>query len=74
MQQINQFGQVVTLIHLAIVVQGDKRRLACMPGLAELHETTGHPSMQRSDDPRAVTCPACKRSALFVEATARYGR
>lgn len=42
-------------------------RIACMPNMTEFHETPYHPHYQRTDDIRAVTCPACKNSLAFKE-------
>ena len=61
-QQILPTGATVTLIHLTVLVDGTWC-LACMPRLRDLHATPGHPNYQRTDDVRAVTCPACKRAA-----------
>lgn len=65
---ITQTGQTIILIHL---MHGG--RVACMSGLTEMHETTGHPTIQRTDDPRAVTCPMCKRSSVFLSERSKYG-
>jgi hypothetical protein len=32
-----------------------------MPNMSEFHLTPYHPNYQRSNDLRAVTCPACKK-------------
>ena len=69
MDQISATGQIITLVHLEA-----NGKIACMPGMAELHATMYHPAVHRSDDPRAVTCPACKKSTVFVESLKRYQR
>lgn len=58
--QILPSGRTVTLVHLVVPVNG-AWRIACMPGLADLHQTAGQQNYQRTDDIRAVTCPACKK-------------
>ena len=64
MDQLTQYGKVITLVHF--VHQTSPERIACMPGMEDLHKTDHHPSVQRSDDYRAVTCPACKRTEVFM--------
>lgn len=71
-------GDVVTLIHfthemLLPPMEGDglplvQERIACMPNMTEFHATKHHPNYQRSNDTRAVTCPACKKSEVYREA------
>ena len=46
-------------------------RIACMPNMTEFHQTMYHPNYQRTDDYRAVTCPACKKSEAYKEAMER---
>lgn len=71
MEQVGKFGQVTTLIHY--VFQTDPERIACMPSMAEFHATPHHLNYLRSNDRRAVTCPACKRSAVYGEDKSRHG-
>ncbi len=64
MDQIGADGRVTTLVHLMHNISGEWR-VACMPNMVEFHRTPYHPEVTRTDDRRAVTCPACKRSAIF---------
>lgn len=66
MQQITDSGKTFTLVHF--VFQTLPERIACMPDCTELHATGNHRAHQRSDDYRAVTCPACKRTDIFKRA------
>ncbi len=61
LQQILANGQVVTLIHLALLDETGRYYIACMPGVRELHATPQHPAFQRSGELGAVTCPMCKK-------------
>lgn len=63
MEQLNALGQTITLIHY--VFQVDPERIACMPHMQEFHSTKYHPNYQRTNDPRAVTCPACKATGEY---------
>ena len=63
MEQIDQSGQFITLIHY--VYQTDPERVACMPNMTEFHLTPYHPAVQRTNSKDAVTCPSCKRSQIF---------
>ena len=79
MEQVGPQGQVTTLVHFtreAVVPPGDGAPegppvsgwcIACMPNMREFHRTLYHPSYQRSNDVRAVTCPACKKTTTFQE-------
>lgn len=67
MDQILATGGSVTLIHYTHAVGGNWR-IACMPNMVEFHVTLYHPNYQRSDDVRAVSCPACKKTAAFTGA------
>lgn len=64
MQQIDERGNMIEVVHFAHVADG-KERVACLPNMAELHQTQHHPNYQRSGEPRAVTCPACKRTDAY---------
>lgn len=66
MDQITVSGQIINPIHF--VFQVGPERIACMPNMTEFHTTPYHRSYARSNDPRAVTCPACKKSTPFAEA------
>lgn len=70
MDQLLAAGGVITLIHFCSAIDptgnGDEDwRIACMPSMKEFHQTPFHPAQTRSNDTRAVTCPACKKSAAF---------
>lgn len=77
MEQVLYTGNAITLVHLVSEVltppldeepEGPPTRgwrIACMPRMEELHQTAYHPNYQRTDDPRAVSCPACKESLAF---------
>lgn len=65
MEQIGAHGQTITLIHY--VYQVDPERIACMPNMIEFHSTPYHPNYQRTNDARAVTCPACKRTEAYKQ-------
>lgn len=71
MQQIQSGGTIITAIHLCFIDNG-KVHIACMPGLEEFHRTMYHPAYHRSNDYRAVTCPACKRSTTYVSQAATH--
>lgn len=64
MDQLGYRGQSTTLVHFSQVGEAGER-VACMPGMTEFHLTPHHPNYQRSNDPRAVTCPACKRTDAY---------
>lgn len=68
MEQISSNGQLITLIHFTYTVGlGEDWRIACMPNMTEFHQTPYHPNYQRSNDTRAVTCPACIKTSIFKE-------
>ena len=60
MDQVNEKGATITLIHFTFSLE-NRWRIACMPGKVDLHTTEGHENYHRSNDIRAVTCPVCKR-------------
>ncbi len=76
MDQLRPDGSTITLIHFTHEVDGvptgkedlpgKEWRIACMPGMVEFHQTNYHPNYHRSNDVRAVTCPACKKSGTFI--------
>jgi hypothetical protein len=76
MEQVNSFGQRITLIHFVYPTGEPVQpiRLACMPDLTVFHKTLQHPAFLRTDDPRGVTCAACKRTIAFKDAASRIPR
>ncbi len=74
-----QPGQIVSLggpgpvvIHLTYLLDGtDQWRIACMPSVANFATSAHHPNYIRSNDTRAVTCPACKKTKVFEEVKAK---
>lgn len=46
---------------------GDRWRIACMSHVTDFSTTAHHPNYLRSNDTRAVTCSACKATAIFRE-------
>lgn len=76
MDQINTGGGAIMLIHFVSEVmvppveeEGPpvpQWRIACMPNMTEFGETMYHPPHHRSDDARAVTCPACKNTHEYA--------
>ena len=71
MDQILPTGRNITLIHFVFPVSDQSPtewRIACMPKMTEFHLTPFHPNYQRTDDPRAVTCPACKKTDMYEKA------
>jgi len=78
MDQVLITGETVTLVHFVhelvlppLESEGPpvpQWRIACMPNMTEFHLTPYHPNYQRTDDARAVTCPACKKSKAFQKA------
>ena len=72
MDQVDARGASKTLIHYVISVNPDK--IACMPNMTDVHSTAYHPSDQRTNESRAVTCPACMKTASFIKERARYAQ
>lgn len=78
MEQILPGGQVITLIHFVSEIMAPpvgtegapvlQWRIACMPNMTEFGTTPYHKNHMRSDDVRAVTCTACKKSIAFKKA------
>ena len=77
MEQINIAGVPTTLIHFVFeaMVPPDTEgppvpawRIACMPHMKEFHATAYHPNYHRTNDTRAATCPACKKTKDFAKA------
>ena len=50
------------------VFQADPERIACMPNMTEFHSTPHHPHYQRTNEPRAVACPSCKKTDAYKSA------
>ena len=61
-------GSSIIPIHFAIMVNGE--RVACTPGLVNLHSHDSKPAWQRTQDPRIVNCPLCKKTWEWQEAIA----
>lgn len=80
MQQLDATGRQVTLIHFvttapsvpsATNAQGaptTRECVACMPNMVEFGKTMYHPVVLRTNDPRAATCPQCKKTDVFLRA------
>jgi hypothetical protein len=70
MSQITTLGGDYT-VHLTFLPRGLDEGgvwlIACMPNITDFRTTSHHPNYLRSDDPRAVTCPACKNTTTFKE-------
>lgn len=50
-------------------------RPACNPAMPDMVQTPGyplHPGYQRTNEPRAVTCPMCKQTAVYKVAMEPY--
>lgn len=81
MNQILPSGEFITLVHLVHSVEKSEKdftenagegdiplwKIACMPNMREFHSTQYHPNYQRTDDYRAVTCPACKETDAYKQ-------
>ena len=70
MEQINELGQSVTVVHWMMDTPNGMR-VACMPNMVEFHATAYHPPVNRTDDVRASNCRACKKTAEFKSAVER---
>ena len=80
MDQIQASGGMVTLIHLVTEVSAPPSsqegpptlqwRIACMPNMVhtEFGKTMYHEVHHHTNDYRAVSCPACKKSQAFAAA------
>jgi hypothetical protein len=64
-EQVDASGKFTLLIHFVFQLP---ERIACCPNMVEFHSTQYHPHYQRTDDPRAVTCPGCKNSDHYKRA------
>lgn len=64
-----------TLVHLHYEASPGTMAVACLQNNTIQYEIMGarlsHPSYQLSGEPRAVTCPLCKKSSVFRDAQAR---
>ena len=69
--QIDEFGKTTTIIHFACQVGGEWC-VACMPNMKEFHQTRHHPVQLRTNEPRGVTCPECKKTAAYVRMMRAY--
>jgi hypothetical protein len=76
MNQITPSGKFVTLVHFTYLAakedfseneEGEPWRIACMPKMREFHATPYHPNYQRTNEPKAVTCPACKETNIYKQ-------
>lgn len=71
--QIQRDGRSITLIHFAYDTGhglSGGYRIACMPNMlpSEFGETAYHPVVHHTNEYRAVTCPACKKSSAYMGA------
>lgn len=78
MDMIMPGGRAVTLIHYAYPLSDDsppQYRLACMPNMlpSEFGKTQYHEVHHHTNEPRAATCPACKRTDIFRKAMEKNG-
>ena len=73
MEQVTASGKTITLVHFVSYTTDGMPgwRIACMPNMTEFHATPYHPNYQRTDDVRAVSCPACKAAPVFKESQDR---
>lgn len=67
-------GSSIILIHFAYFDRENLEwKVACVPNLEEkdmcAHGNYLHP-WKRSDEPRAVTCPTCKKSRIYEQISA----
>lgn len=62
---------MITLVHY--VFQEGPERIACVPNLleTEMGSTMYHLPYHRTNEYRAVTCPACKRSDVYKQVEVR---
>lgn len=61
-------GTQIVIVHYNHFVGGlgNGWHIACMPNMKEMHTNDAlHPTFIRSNDKRAVTCPACKKSTVY---------
>ncbi len=59
-------------VHYAVRTAEGPHRIVCEPNLEYLHSLPRRPvPWQRTNDPRAVTCPLCKSTVAFQKALAQ---
>lgn len=46
--------------------------IACAPNLVHKHATMERGAWQRTNDPRAVTCPTCKETEIYLTVLRRF--
>lgn len=75
MEQLQRDGSLINVVHYAYVTEGlgGGERVACMPTMRLGQQVTPFPgaltpTYMRSNDTRAVTCPACRKTHAFSEA------
>lgn len=73
MEQVGPHGQRINIVHFTHKI-GEEWRIACMPGMTELHSTPHHPHYPRSDDPRVANCLACQKSEAYRVVLDSYKR
>ncbi len=77
MDQVSSTGNLSTLVHFftrEVVTIREKQtmmrnsvgetdwHIPCMPNMTEFHSTMHHGNVLRTSEPRAVTCPMCKKT------------
>lgn len=62
-------GSQVTPVHFTFQDGAGEWWLACVPTV-DLRTVFRPVPWQRTDEPRAVTCPLCKRTSVFKDAQA----
>ena len=70
-EQLDADGRRGIAVHYAYR-DGGRERVACMPDASSLSNPE-RPVVQRSDDPRAVTCFACRKTNVFRQHAALLG-
>ena len=65
MAEITSLGGGQAVIHLTYLPEGSTVwRIACMPEVSDFTTSAAQPNYLRSNDTRAVTCQACKKTAI----------
>jgi hypothetical protein len=79
-EQIDQYGGTITLIHFLYrgvpdsadqtIMRGERWIIACMPNMAESEfgNTQHHSNHQRTNATAAVTCAACMETDAYKRA------
>lgn len=70
-EQIGYSGERTTVIHFVFQIP---ERVACMPNMTEFGTTQYHPHVLRTNDPRAASCPQCKKTDHYIRAMMQYAR